>query len=52
VRELVARLLSEPSFRQGAQRVRDELLALPAPAELVPDLEKVVAENSERMDFR
>ncbi|KDN21997.1 activator-dependent family glycosyltransferase [Amycolatopsis rifamycinica] len=43
VRELVTRLLDEPSFRRGAHRVRDEMTALPSPAELVPDLEKVVA---------
>lgn len=52
VRELVTRLLAEPSFRRGAQQVRAEMTALPTPAELVPDLEKAVAGTSYRMDCR
>ncbi|MGW3961092.1 activator-dependent family glycosyltransferase [Amycolatopsis sp. NPDC005003] len=46
VRDLVTRLLAEPSFSRGARQLRAEMLALPSPAELVPDLEKAVAGNS------
>ncbi|MGP3912312.1 activator-dependent family glycosyltransferase [Nonomuraea sp. 10N515B] len=44
VRDHVARLLKEPSFRQEAQRLRAEQLALPTPNDLVPELERLTAE--------
>jgi UDP:flavonoid glycosyltransferase YjiC (YdhE family) len=43
VREGVRRLLDEPSFAEGATRVRDEIEAMPPPAELVPVLEGLAA---------
>ncbi len=38
VRECVRRLLDETAFRERAARLRDEVLAMPAPNELVPRL--------------
>ncbi|MER5627788.1 activator-dependent family glycosyltransferase [Streptosporangium sp. NPDC002544] len=45
VRENLLRLLNEPSFVQGAARLREEFLAMPTPNELVPRLEELVAEH-------
>jgi UDP:flavonoid glycosyltransferase YjiC (YdhE family) len=39
VRESAWRLLTEPSFRQGAAAVRDAIIARPTPADLVSTLE-------------
>ncbi len=39
VRDAVARLLTEPAFRDRATHLRDEIHALPTPNELVPQLE-------------
>ncbi|MFE7136014.1 glycosyltransferase, partial [Streptomyces sp. NPDC057638] len=36
--EEVRRLLGDDSYREGARRLRDDLLALPSPAEAVPTL--------------
>jgi glycosyltransferase (activator-dependent family) len=44
VREHLTRLLSDPTFRQSAGRLRDEMLALPTPNELVGHLEELVTE--------
>ncbi|MET9294036.1 activator-dependent family glycosyltransferase [Streptomyces sp. NPDC003077] len=41
VREAVQRLLKEPSFRQGATRLTEEMRALPTPNELVPRIEEL-----------
>jgi L-2-deoxyfucosyltransferase/glycosyltransferase DesVII len=41
IREHVVRLLDEPAFREGAARLRDELLAMPTPAQAVPELERL-----------
>jgi hypothetical protein len=43
VRESVYRLLTEPSFRDSAAKLRDEMLAMPAPHEVVPRLEELAA---------
>ncbi|MBP2329782.1 glycosyltransferase (activator-dependent family) [Kibdelosporangium banguiense] len=43
VRENLLRLLHEPSFRERAGKLRDEMLAMPTPAEVVPQLEKLAA---------
>ncbi|MEV7019812.1 activator-dependent family glycosyltransferase [Streptomyces sp. NPDC093991] len=42
-RESIVRVLEEPAFRRGAARVRDEILAEPAPTEVVGVLEKMTA---------
>ncbi|MET7395844.1 activator-dependent family glycosyltransferase [Dactylosporangium sp. NPDC005572] len=47
VRAAVLRLLSEESFRRRAADLRDEILALPTPNELVPRLERLTAEHRE-----
>ncbi|MFE5123450.1 activator-dependent family glycosyltransferase [Streptomyces sp. NPDC056669] len=39
IRELLVRLLDEPAFREGAGRLRKELLAQPTPGEAVRELE-------------
>ncbi|GAA3475629.1 activator-dependent family glycosyltransferase [Streptomyces yanii] len=44
----LARLLNEPSFAEGAARVRDELLAVPSPHDLVPTIEALTAEHRTR----
>jgi UDP:flavonoid glycosyltransferase YjiC (YdhE family) len=44
LRKGLGRLLDEPSFAESARRLRDELLAEPTPASLVPTLEKLVAD--------
>jgi UDP:flavonoid glycosyltransferase YjiC (YdhE family) len=41
VRDAVAAVLAEPGYRQAAERLRDELAALPAPASAVPLLEQL-----------
>jgi glycosyltransferase (activator-dependent family) len=41
LREHVVRLLREPSFRERAGTLRGEVLAMPTPNELVPELEKL-----------
>jgi len=45
VREAVRRLLDEPAFAHGARRLRDEMLALPSPNQLVPHLEELTAKH-------
>ncbi|WP_188193681.1 activator-dependent family glycosyltransferase [Nonomuraea sp. SYSU D8015] len=41
VRALLQRLLEEPSFRENAERLRQEMLGMPAPNQLVPVLEEL-----------
>ncbi|MFG3442563.1 activator-dependent family glycosyltransferase [Nonomuraea sp. NPDC047897] len=41
VRDLLARLLEEPAFRDGAGELRREMLAMPAPNQVVPVLEEL-----------
>ncbi|WP_329619102.1 activator-dependent family glycosyltransferase [Streptomyces sp. NBC_01255] len=41
VREQLLRLLDEPSFREAAGRLGEELAAQPSPAELVRELERI-----------
>ncbi|QFU89740.1 activator-dependent family glycosyltransferase [Amycolatopsis sp. YIM 10] len=45
VREQARRLLAEPSFGAAAARLADEMLAMPTPAETVPELEKLAREH-------
>ena len=39
---VLTRLIADPALRTAAQEVRDEIAAMPAPAELVGDLEALV----------
>ncbi|GAA1306623.1 DUF1205 domain-containing protein [Streptomyces sanglieri] len=41
LRELVARVLDDPSYARNAARLRDEMRAAPSPAELVPRLQEL-----------
>jgi UDP:flavonoid glycosyltransferase YjiC (YdhE family) len=41
IRELIMRVATEPRYRAGAARVREEWLATPAPADIVPVLERL-----------
>jgi UDP:flavonoid glycosyltransferase YjiC (YdhE family) len=43
IRDQVTRVLTEPSFARGAARLRQDALAAPSPADLVPTLEKLTA---------
>ena len=45
LRDGLARLLHEPAFAEGAARVREELLAVPSPHDLVPAIEALTAEH-------
>lgn len=45
IREQVTRVLTEPSFAEGAGRLQTDLLASPSPADIVPVLEKLAAIN-------
>ncbi|MBM2620125.1 DUF1205 domain-containing protein [Actinoplanes sp. LDG1-06] len=44
LRESIRAVLTEPSYRQGAQAVHDVWRALPAPADVVPVLETMTAD--------
>ncbi|MGC5562287.1 nucleotide disphospho-sugar-binding domain-containing protein [Streptomyces sp. FR-108] len=48
IREGLTRLLADDSFREGAELLRQEALALPPPSALVPELERVTAEHRAR----
>nr|WP_225954991.1 activator-dependent family glycosyltransferase [Kibdelosporangium phytohabitans] len=43
VREAVLTLLNEPHLRANARKIRDEMLAMPSPNEIVPRLEELTA---------
>ncbi|MFD9718048.1 activator-dependent family glycosyltransferase [Streptomyces sp. NPDC059076] len=43
LRAMLVRVLTEPSFAHNAGRLREEMLAAPAPADLVPVLERLTA---------
>ncbi|WP_405687442.1 activator-dependent family glycosyltransferase [Streptomyces sp. NBC_01387] len=45
VRERTARILSDAAFQENSDRLREEALARPAPADVIPVLEKLVAER-------
>jgi len=45
VREAVATVLADPTYRRAAERMRDEIAALPGPAYAVMLLERLVAEK-------
>jgi glycosyltransferase (activator-dependent family) len=48
VRESLVRLLEDPSFREGAARVREEFLATPSPNAIVPQLEALTEKHRRR----
>ena len=48
IRDGVQRLISEDSFREGAARLRDEIAALPAPGQVVADLEQLTVKHRTR----
>jgi hypothetical protein len=43
IRAGLLRILGEPAFRKKAERLRDDLRALPSPNDLVPQLEELTA---------
>jgi UDP:flavonoid glycosyltransferase YjiC (YdhE family) len=45
VRDSVLRLLKEPGFRLAAAALRDEMLAMPTPNQLVPEIEELTTKN-------
>ena len=45
VREAVAEVLSNPKYRAAAERIQDEIVAIPGPAHAVASLERLVAES-------
>ncbi|MGX5213603.1 activator-dependent family glycosyltransferase [Streptomyces violaceus] len=48
LRELLVRLLEEPVFKRNAEALRREALAAPAPAQVVPTLERLAVEHRRR----
>jgi UDP:flavonoid glycosyltransferase YjiC (YdhE family) len=38
-------VLAEPAYRRAAERLRDEIAALPDPASAIPLLERLVADG-------
>ncbi|WP_030808033.1 activator-dependent family glycosyltransferase [Streptomyces sp. NRRL S-337] len=48
LRELVTRVLDEPSYAKHAAQLRDEIRAAPSPCELVPVLEKLTMRHRSR----
>ena len=45
VRAAVSRVLEDPAYRRNAERLRDEISALPEPAHAVGLLERLAAEK-------
>ncbi|OQD53879.1 hypothetical protein BM536_026975 [Streptomyces phaeoluteigriseus] len=45
IRKMVIRVLEEPSFQRASEGLRRDLLASPSPADVVPVLERLVAEH-------
>ena len=48
VRDAVSAVLSEPSYRAAAERIRDEIAALPGPEHAVELLERLVSKGDEK----
>lgn len=51
VREALMRVLDDPSYRQRAERLRDEISSLPPPEQAVPLLERLVLKGPARRDL-
>jgi UDP:flavonoid glycosyltransferase YjiC (YdhE family) len=47
VRETVLRVLGDPKYRRAAERLRDEIAALPGPDHAVRLLERLAATSAE-----
>ncbi|MFI5591705.1 nucleotide disphospho-sugar-binding domain-containing protein [Amycolatopsis sp. NPDC051758] len=45
MREQIQKVLADPSFQQGADRMRRDWLSTPSPSEFVPILERLTAEH-------
>jgi glycosyltransferase DesVII len=45
VRDDVARIIGDPAFARAAGRLRDEVSAMPSPADVVPQLERIAVER-------
>lgn len=45
LRKQIMRLLHEPAFRQGTDRLHTDMLAMPTPTEVVPVLERLSADH-------
>jgi hypothetical protein len=45
IRSQIVKVLDDPSYRDGATSLRQDWLARPAPAEIIPDLEKLAARD-------
>jgi hypothetical protein len=48
MREQITRVLTEPSFQEATDRLRQDLMAVPSPGELVPVLERLTRANRGR----
>jgi L-desosaminyltransferase/glycosyltransferase DesVII/glycosyltransferase OleGII/desosaminyltransferase OleGI len=43
VRDAVTELLGDPGYRAGANRIREEISAMPSPEDAVPALDRLAA---------
>jgi hypothetical protein len=48
MRKQLSLVLGEPSFQDGAERVYEDLLAMPSPVDLVPVVERLTVQNRTR----
>ena len=46
IREAALSVLADPSYRRAAQRIRDEMVSLPGPDEVVPLLERLARDKT------
>ncbi|MBB5870057.1 glycosyltransferase [Allocatelliglobosispora scoriae] len=45
IRKMILDVVTEPSYKVGAQAVYDDWLAMPSPADIIPSLERLVREH-------
>ncbi|MEU6056508.1 nucleotide disphospho-sugar-binding domain-containing protein [Streptomyces xanthochromogenes] len=48
LRSLLSRVVGDPSYKAAAEALHEEMLGTPGPNEMVPVLERLVAENRSR----
>jgi hypothetical protein len=48
MRKQLSLVLGDPSFQAGADRIYQDLLAMPSPVDLVPVVERLTAQNRSR----